>query len=71
LYLSTETTLQTMIRLLDKREHFSREAWKSAEVVLQEEFKLTYLGEMFQTVADMLEAAPVPSATPATVEGKS
>jgi hypothetical protein len=53
--LSTQTSVQAVLRLLDKRERFPVKLWKAAEQVLLEEFKLTYLGEMFQEVANVLE----------------
>ena len=37
-----------MLRQLEKRDQFKPETWPQAEQVLLEEFKLTYLGEMFQ-----------------------
>jgi hypothetical protein len=51
---SCETTLRAMLRLLEKRDYFDTETWAKAEQVLLEEFKLTYLGELFQHVADNL-----------------
>ena len=58
---SCETALRAMLRLLGKRDQFKTETWPKAEQVLLEEFKLTYLGEMFQYVADnLLEVAATP-----------
>jgi hypothetical protein len=55
---STETSLRAILKLLNKREHFRTAAWTQAEQVLLEEFKLTYLGEMLQHVAEALETGP-------------
>jgi hypothetical protein len=59
---SYETTVRAMLRLLEKRDQFKNDTWAKAEQVLLEEFKLTFLGEMFQHVADsVLEISPLPS----------
>lgn len=53
--LSTETSLQAMLHLLNKRDQFRPRVWAEAEQVLREEFKLTYLGELFQEASEDLE----------------
>ena len=54
--LSTETSLQAILKLLEKRDQFKVDVWKQAEEVLLEEFKLTYLGELFHQAAEALDA---------------
>jgi hypothetical protein len=63
--MSTETGLQAMLRLLRKRDQFEAERWATGEQVLLEEFKLTYLGELFQSVAEAVESLKKPAARPA------
>jgi hypothetical protein len=53
-----ETTFRTMLRLQDKQERFGQKDWQKAEQFLLQEFKLTYLGEMFQEVAEALGIDP-------------
>jgi len=62
-----ECTLQAMLRLLDKREQFQEAVWKQAECVLGQEFRQTYLGEMFQDIAGKLGVDPVSSRAVASV----
>jgi hypothetical protein len=61
---SSETSMKAMLRLLEKQDKFTAEAWKGAEQVLLGEFKLTYLGELFQEAAealDRLKGQPAPA----------
>jgi hypothetical protein len=55
---SAETALRAMLRLLDKKEGYPADNWPEAEQVIAAEFKLTYLGEMLQQVAEALESQP-------------
>jgi hypothetical protein len=70
---SCETALRAMLRLLGKRDQFKTDTWPKAEQVLLEEFKLTYLGEIFQHVADnLLEVSAVAeNAVSADADGRA
>jgi hypothetical protein len=53
--LSDETTFRAMLHLLQKQEDYDSERWRIAEQVIHDEFKNTYLGRVFQFLAESLE----------------
>lgn len=56
---SSDTTIRSMLRLIDNRDRYGSDVWAEAEKVFLEEFKLTYLGQMFQHVSETLGCCSV------------
>jgi hypothetical protein len=55
LAMSVHSSVRAMLHLLGKRAEYPPKVWAEAEVVLWEETKLTYLGEMLHQVREALD----------------